>query len=173
MGNESGPTAIADTGPLIHLHEIGHLSLLQVIFSLVSVPQAVWDESIATGRIPAGDLEAVPAQRVSVTSDQLLEVSSLPETAGLHRGELECFALCRASRINLLLTDDLAARRAAQSLGIQPVGSLGVVVRACHQGNLSLTEAENAIERLHSTSTLFVTRAIVDLAIAQLRQTKH
>lgn len=172
MGNKSGPTAIADTGPLIHLFEIGHLSLLQVVFSSISIPQAVWDESVVAGRIPAGDLEAILAQRVLVSADQLLEVTALPEIAGLQRGELECLALCRSRIINLLLTDDLAARRAAQSLGIQPLGSLGVVVRAFHQGNLSSRDAENAIERLHSISTLFVTRAIVDLAIAQLRQSK-
>jgi hypothetical protein len=37
-------------------------------------------------------------------------------------------------------------------------------------GRLSLAEAERSIEALYDVSTLFVTRAIVDLAIEQLRQ---
>jgi hypothetical protein len=68
-----------------------------------------------------------------------------------------------------LLTDDLAARQAAKSLGITPAGSLGVIVRARHVGRVSLDEAERLRHRLHETTTLFVTSAIVDLAMQQLR----
>jgi predicted nucleic acid-binding protein len=66
------------------------------------------------------------------------------------------------------MTDDLAARAAAKLMAIRPVGSLGVVVGAYHQGRISLAEAEDAIEKLYSVSTLFVTRAIADSAIEQL-----
>jgi hypothetical protein len=57
-------------------------------------------------------------------------------------------------------------------MAIRPVGSLGVIVRAYYLGRLSQSEAEEAVERLYSVSTLFVSRTIVDLAIAQLRQAK-
>ncbi len=171
MGEAPSPSVVADSGPLIHLHEIGQLPLLGVVFSIVHVPHAVWDESVTGGRVPARELEVAAAlQRYQITPQQFEQIAALPAAAGLHRGELECLSLCQAIQARLLLTDDLAARHAAKLLGIQPVGSLGVVVRAHHEGQLALPEAEDAIEKLHRVSTLFVSRAIVDMAIAQLRQ---
>jgi hypothetical protein len=51
-----------------------------------------------------------------------------------------------------------------------PVGSLGVVVRAYHQGDITLDDAERYIMALYDISSLFVTRALVDVAIEQLRR---
>jgi predicted nucleic acid-binding protein len=173
MGEGASPVVVADAGPLIHLYEVGRLPLLGVVFPLIHVPQAVWDESTTAGRVPERDLELAAAfQRHLIAQEQVARVAALPEAAGLHRGELESLALCQATKAELLLTDDLAARRAAQLMSIRPVGSLGVIVRACYLGRLSLSEAEEAVERLYSVSTLFVSRTIVDLAIAQLRQAK-
>jgi predicted nucleic acid-binding protein len=87
----------------------------------------------------------------------------------LHGGEQECLYLCRQAAVPVLLTDDLAVREANRHLGITPVGSLGVVVRAYRFGRLSLPDAEHYLWDLHDASTLFVTPAIVDLAIHQLR----
>jgi len=71
-------------------------------------------------------------------------------------------------RIEVLLTDDLAARTAAQRLAIRPVGSLGVVVRAFREERLSHQEAESLLRRLHSGTSLFVTSALVEIAIQHL-----
>jgi predicted nucleic acid-binding protein len=88
----------------------------------------------------------------------------------LHTGERECLYLCWQINVPILLTDDLAVREAAKGLNLVPVGSLGVVVRAYRLGRISLTEAERHINELYNTSSLFVARAIVELAIEQLRQ---
>jgi hypothetical protein len=56
-----------------------------------------------------------------------------------------------------------------RSIAVTPVGSLGVVARAYRSGRLSLDEAEHAMRALYDISSLFVTEAIVDLAIEQLR----
>ena len=78
--------------------------------------------------------------------------------------------LTRRLRLSLLLTDDLAAREAAAALGLTPVGSLGVVVRGYRLHRASLADAEELIVALHGRSSLFVTRAIADLAIEHLRR---
>lgn len=67
------------------------------------------------------------------------------------------------------LTDDLAVRDAASRLGLTPVGSLGVVMKACVKGLTSYDGAEERILELHKSSTLFVTQTIVDLALERLR----
>jgi len=52
---------------------------------------------------------------------------------------------------------------------LSPVGSLGIVARAYHLGVISLVEAEKYIMELDETSSLFVTRVIVQRALEQLR----
>ena len=83
----------------------------------------------------------------------------------------ECLFLAREKSIAILLTDDMAVRDAAKRLGLVPVGSLGVVVNAYERGQISLEAAEHFIGNLYSISSLFVTRAIADLAIEKLRAT--
>jgi predicted nucleic acid-binding protein len=72
--------------------------------------------------------------------------------------------------VTVLLTDDLAVREAAKRLRLTPVGSLGVIVRAYRVGQLSLADAERHLTDLYAVSSLFVTQAIVELAIEQLRK---
>jgi predicted nucleic acid-binding protein len=86
----------------------------------------------------------------------------------LHDGERECFYLCQQTGVTTLLTDDLSVREAAKRLSLTPVGSLGVVVKAYHLGRISLTDAKRHLADLYDVSSLFVTRAIVELAIERL-----
>lgn len=87
---------------------------------------------------------------------------------GLHAGELAALFLCRSLPVATLLTDDLAVRNKAKYLGITPVGSLGIVVRAYHLEYISRESAVSSIQALQDISSLFVTPAIVTLAIEQL-----
>ena len=48
----------ADAGPLIPLHEVGHIQLL-ILFDVLCIPDAVWAESVEKRRIPPLDLDNV------------------------------------------------------------------------------------------------------------------
>ena len=63
----------------------------------------------------------------------------------------------------------MAVRDAARRLHIVPVGSLGIVISAFKGEEITLQEAELYIAELHDVSSLFVARAIAELAIEQLR----
>lgn len=162
--------AVADAGPLIHLAEIGLLRTLQIVQTLY-VPDEVWLETVGMGRVEQEALEALAViQRETVTATEVEQLIRAHGLERLHQGEKESFALCRARGVSLLFTDDLAAREAARDLGLTPVGSLGIIVRACRQGLVSDAEAEEGLRDLYDVSTLFVTAAIVDMALDQLRQ---
>ncbi len=170
MGPEQDCVAVADAGPLIHLGQIDARSLLGV-FSQVHVPDAVWAETVGTGRVRLCDLEAaVVFRRHEIDPAGLRQFVQESDLRSLHPGETEALLLCRRLAVPLLLTDDLAARAAAQRQGIRPVGSLGIVVRACHNGRIPLATAEEYIHQLYHVSSLFVTQTIADLAIEQLRR---
>ena len=153
----------------MHLAEIGGLSLL-AIFDVLHIPGAVWAETVGLGRVSQTDLEsAALVQRHTVPEGALQQFVVANRLQGLHRGELECLFLCGHLDVSLLLTDDLAVRNAAHRLELTPVGSLGIVVRTYRRGHITLAAAEQHIEDLYQVRSLFVTRAIVELAIEQLR----
>ena len=55
MGPGAVNVAVVDAGPLIHLTEIGCLSLLR-IFDTLHIPDAVWSETVGQGRVSQGDV---------------------------------------------------------------------------------------------------------------------
>lgn len=161
--------ATTDAGPLIHLAEIGCLRFLNR-FDALHVPDAVWLETVARGRISKTDLSNLQnIQRHSLAEsevEQFVEKNNLSE---LHAGEQECLHVCLSKHVSIILTDDMAVRDAAKRLHLVPVGSLGIVVSAYKRGEITFQEAERYISELYDVSSLFVSRAIAELAIEQLR----
>lgn len=162
--------AVADAGPLIHLTEIGCLSLLR-IFDRLSIADAVWSEAITQGSVPQTDVLALGiVQRHALSHSLVMPFIQQNSLERLQAGEQECLFLCQHIGVSVLLTDDLAVREAAKRLHLTPVGSLGIIVRAYRVGQLSLADAERHLNDLDVVSSLFVTRAIVELAIEQLHK---
>ena len=162
--------AVADAGPLIHLEEIGQLPLM-TLFDKLLLPDAVWDEAVVNGSVPRASLEQLPClARTSAVESEVLRFIQANSLNDLHRGERESLFVCSQQSIPLLLTDDLAVRDAAKRLGLTPIGSLGVIVRAFRCGRLTKFAAEQCLRDLQSVSSLFVTPAIVEMAIEQLHR---
>jgi len=57
VGDDSIKEAVADSGPLIHLSEIGCLQVLS-IFHILHIPHAVWLETVEQKRLSERDLSA-------------------------------------------------------------------------------------------------------------------
>lgn len=170
MGAGLVHVAVADAGPLIHLHEVGCFTLL-TCFEELHVPDVVLREAGEHKRVPRKVISSLPrlVQHI-VTEPEITTFLQSHDLAGLHAGELACLYLCEKMAVDLLLTDDLAVREAAKRLRVTPVGSLGVVARAFRLGRISLTDAERYIVALYEVSSLFVTRTVAELAIEQLRK---
>lgn len=168
MGIRGVKAAVADAGPLIHLSEIGCLSVLQ-LFDTVHIPDAVWTEIIGHDRVRESHIKGVDNIHMHTLSKDL--IANFVNESGLeklHAGEVECLFLCKHIKVSIVLTDDMSVRESAKRLHITPVGSLGVIVKACRTGYISLAEAEGYLADLYNVSSLFVTKAIVELAIEQL-----
>ena len=118
---------VADTGPILHLHEAGALHLLPLIGEVL-VPPLV----LAELRVHAPTLwTGLPPEWVKarVLSPNLQSRARAWQRAGLlHGGESEALALAGETRPDWFLTDDAAARIMAESLGMEARGSLGVVL---------------------------------------------
>jgi predicted nucleic acid-binding protein len=162
--------AVTNAGPLIHLSEIGQLQLFR-IFNDVHVPDEVWQETVGCGRVSEANLQSLGrVRRHTLLPEEVASFTQLHRLEALHEGERQCLCLCLRLGAVLFLTDDLAARAAGRSVSVTPVGSLGIVARAYRLGQITLEEAEQAIGSLYDVSTLFVTRAIVELVLRELQQ---
>ena len=170
MGAGKMTVAITDAGPLVHLNEISCLVLLR-IFDTLHIPDAVWSETVGQKRVFECDvLDLSIVRRHNLLPTKVAQFTRENGLDDLHDGERECLFLCQRLDVSILLTDDLAVREQSRRLNLTPVGSLGVVVRAFHQGQISLSDAERHIANLYDVSSLFVTQAIVELAIEQLHK---
>ncbi len=125
---------------------------------------------MARGRVSETDMSVLNnIQRHPIKAPEVEQFIREKKLSALHSGDQECLFVCLEQRIPILLTDDMALRTAARRFNVVPVGSLGIVVAAFKRGEASLKEAERYIADLYDVSSLFVTRAIVELAIEQLR----
>ena len=168
MGIGKLNVVVTDAGPLIHLTEVGCLLFLH-IFQVVHIPGAVWSETVGQNRVSQNDVLALGnVQQHILSESEVVQFVQENHLENLHNGERECLYLCQQMGVSILLTDDLAVREAAKRLNLTPVGSLGIVVRACRLGHISSTDAERYLADLYDVSSLFVTRAIVELSIEQL-----
>jgi len=170
VGDGKLKSAVADSGPLIHLAEIGCLRFLKV-FDTIAIPDAVWHETVEQDRLSRREISSASnIQQYSPSHSEIAQFIKENNLTDLHAGEQECLYLCRQKNIPVLLTDDMAVRDAAKHLDFTAVGSLGIVVSAYKQKYISLKDAEVNIIDLYELSSLFVTRDIAELAIEQLRK---
>jgi hypothetical protein len=80
------------------------------------------------------------------------EVNALP----IDRGEKYAIQLAQKIDANLVLLDDRAAREAAQHLGLKVKGTLGVLVDAYRQQELSRAELDVVFEALIARQDIWI-----------------
>jgi predicted nucleic acid-binding protein len=151
--------AVADAGPIIHLDEIDALSLLSVVDDLL-IPQTVYQE-LEAGTVPLA-LESI--------EHELVEADTTNLDVDLDPGETAALAVA-SGRAAVLLTDDLAARDAANDRDIEVHGSIGVLVLAYTRGELEKSEAAELMRALQTETSLFITDAVVERGISLLDET--
>jgi predicted nucleic acid-binding protein len=138
---------VADTGPVLHLHEAGALHLLPLIGE-VYLPPLVAAELRSLNPVLPPDF--VKPQTLSpVARKRALEW----ERAGLlHGGEAEALALSLELKPGWFLTDDAAARLTAESLDIEVRGSIGVLLWAAANQIVNHTQAGQLWAALEKSS---------------------
>jgi len=125
-------SAVVDTSPLLALAHLGLLHLLPELLQEVSIPEAVRMEALE-GRPDAPDTAAI-REGLRAGWLQVLEVANdialQPLGRTLGRGEAEVIGLAQERGADVVVLDDRAARRVAGAVGLQVIGTVGVLVAA-------------------------------------------
>jgi predicted nucleic acid-binding protein len=152
--------AIADTGPILHLYEIGQLECLGA-FDNLQLPELVAEELRAYGLDPSRlEIATLIISIVRVPEVEWMQIVNDTKKPTIHPADAQVYVLARSNQFRSpVLTDDLDLRRFLENVGATVVGSVGVLVRAYKVGYLKHSELESAVEALFTTSTLHISRA--------------
>lgn len=101
-------SAVLDSGPLIHLAEIGCFRALRIAEAVV--PAAVALEVTRAHKPGSQELKESQVPVIELTEDEKVLAQELCHRYGIAIGEAEAIALCISRRYDLLLTDDAEAR---------------------------------------------------------------
>lgn len=141
---------VSDTSPICYLLLIGEIDLLASLFGSILIPEAVAEE---LGHSAAPDnvrnWAAKPPAWVEIRRVTSARGSSSDELTRLHRGERAAIRLAEDVSADLLLVDELHARRVAKSRGLDITGLVGVLDQAATEG---LVDLQAAVARLATTN---------------------
>jgi predicted nucleic acid-binding protein len=159
--------AVIDAGPLIHLTELNALDVLKD-FSRLSVPNAVWQE-VQRHRPEALSRPDLAFERT--------EAPPLPENLqvlvrafSLDQGETQALSLLSARPQAIFLCDDAAARLAAQELGFQVHGTVGLLIRSARAGLRTREDVMALLRSLPEMSTLHIRSALLQEILERLAE---
>lgn len=162
--------AVCDAGPLIHLDEVGCLDLLGEFEVWVS--PAVWHE-VELHRAQAFSHSGISFHHRVPEQPAQPGLLVLRTTLLLDLGEFEALTLMAEVPQALFLTDDSAARLAAQYLGYRVHGTIGILLRAIRRGLRTPADVIAVLERLPMRSSLHIRPGLLKEIIEETKTLYH
>ena len=96
-------------------------------------------------------------------------LADLIRESGLGTGETAALAWVEKLGADLFISDDQAARDAADDLGYPSTGTLGVISDAADSGIITREEAVALVQSVPLRTTLFTTPSLLKKVLALLR----
>ena len=108
-------------------------------------------------------------RRIAASGEEPPILTALARSLVLARGEREALQLALGQPELILLTDDAAARLAAEALRIRVHGSIGVLLRAVRLGRRTREQVLETLSALNERCSLHVRPALLAEVIESLR----
>ena len=138
---------ISDTTALIALAKIDSLELLKKLWQVIFIPLGVKEEVLEEK--PGGKKIHQAIEEGWIIVREIKEIDYLKVLQNhLGFGEAECIALAVEQKASLIITDDKKAKNYAKRIGINVIGTLGLIVQAVNERVLTPEEGIKTIERL-------------------------
>ncbi len=149
--------AVCDSGPITHLWQIQQWATFAALDELHAARQVI-DE--VRSHVPMEEFAAYAGFSLQVHEIDQVEVGQTRDTltdgSKLQDADIATIVLAKRLMPALVLTDDLTLRRTLESLGLTPMGSVGLVLRAYATNHLTRSQLQQAIDGLFVQSTLYL-----------------
>lgn len=156
------PRVIVNSTPLIVLCKIGRLDILQKLYGVIVIPQAVFYEITAkedSACRQISEQEWIHVEGISDQSDKKMY------KAKLHNGEVEVMILAQEKpEADLVIIDDNAAKKTAKYLGLTVTGTIGVLLKAKKAGVIE--KAAPVIEEMKKRG-FYISRELERMVLEQ------
>jgi predicted nucleic acid-binding protein len=128
---------VSDTSPLNYLVLIGEIDILPPLFGRVLAPPEVLRElQHPQAPAPVRDWAKRPPPWLELRAPTMKSA-----LGNLGAGESDAISLAQELRADLILIDERPGTRAVEKLGLQPIGTLGVIRMASQRHLLSFRDA--------------------------------
>jgi len=139
---------IADSGAIFSLAIIDKLEILNLLFDKIRIPVAVWEE--ITSNKTTRQFQNIQL----FFKDKVQKITGFNELSFLmDYGESESVILYQELKADYLLIDDNRARIIAESLDVNCIGSIGLLIKAKQNG--MITELKPIFEMWISLGRFF------------------
>ncbi len=155
--------AVSNTGPILHLHEINLLKVLD-IFSNILIPHEVENELRKSKIIFPSKIKIV-----ALKNEFKDKAKIFVNQHDLDLGEAEAIALALQERADYFLTDDLDARQVAKDYHLNVHGTIGIILRSFRDKIISKELAIEKARELKSSSSLFITQDLINEVIKAIQ----
>ncbi len=158
---------VSDTSPALNLAAIGRLDLLRQQFGEVVIPPAVLAELKVDSDLPGADkirraLEDGWLRRVELQNDQITRALKRE----LDDGEAEAIALALELGVKVVLMDEREGRLIAKTMGLAPIGILGVLVRAKQAGEIN--SLREILEILQTNAGFYINEQLAKAILSEI-----
>lgn len=152
---------VINTGPLLALiAATGDLTLLKSLYAQVLVPLEVAEEVRVGGPSGFGIRQFEDARWLSIRPDHISISPYLANT--LDKGEAAVIQLALNESVPVVCIDETVGRRVARLNDLEVTGSIGVLLRARHQG--LVPDIGAAIEKMQRAG-IWVSKRVVNAAL--------
>ena len=150
---------VADTGPLLHIHQAGALHLFGLVGEVQVTPTVMAELRRHAPKLWA---DGFPEwlQLVHPSSNAIARAAQRTAGGLLDAGEAESLAYADETKPDMFVTDDASARLMADSLSVPARGSLGIVLFCAARGSLSQQDAEQHLAALTAKTTLWLSARV-------------
>lgn len=152
---------VCNTSPLVFFSKLNALELLPQCFSKIHVPDAVVSEMRGLSLPTAFQRQTLSVQGMGFVQGAL---------GHLHQGELEAMQLAVETQADYVLLDDLSARRRATRMGLQVMGTVGILLFAHQKSLISSQTALAYLDTLIQQHNLYLSVAVRTEFIAALQE---
>jgi len=140
---------VSNASPLIYFSKIGQLHVLKRLFDEIIIPIQVFREVCSTQDTPDSLVVMSAVNDGWIQSKKIIskDAELLAESSGIDIGEAAAILLAKDEHA-LLLIDDKMGRSAAEMLGVNCLGSVGVLLQSLSDSIIDYNKFVFSLDRM-------------------------